>query len=149
MQINKIKIGKRFRKEFGELETLKNSIKEIGLLQPIVIDENNNLIAGQRRVMACKELGEMDIKVNIIKIQNALRGEYDENVIRKSFVPSEEVAIWKVMENHQGKRNDLRANGSEVISPRKKTAKLLNSSEKTLSRAKQVVEFNDKKLNKP
>ena len=67
MKISDIKIGKRFRKDMGDLTSLKNSIKELGLLQPIVIDENNNLIAGFRRLQACKELGKIDIDVKIIK----------------------------------------------------------------------------------
>ena len=69
MQINKIKINKRFRKDLGELESLKKSIQEIGLLQPIVVDEQNNLIAGYRRLSAFKELGKKEIDVKIIKIK--------------------------------------------------------------------------------
>ncbi len=49
MEIEKIKIGNRFRKDTGSLEELKDSIKEIGLLQPIVIDEDNNLIARREK----------------------------------------------------------------------------------------------------
>ena len=101
MKISDIKVNNRFRKDIGSLEELKKSIQEIGLLQPIVIDENNNLIAGQRRLLACKELGMKDMEVNVIKIQNTLRGEYDENVIRKNFTPSENVAIWEAMEKYE------------------------------------------------
>ena len=68
MKINKIKVNKRFRKDLGDLESLKNSIQELGLLQPIVIDEKNNLIAGERRLKAFKELNKTDIPVYIVKI---------------------------------------------------------------------------------
>lgn len=145
MEINKIKVGKRFRKDIGELETLKTSIEEIGLLQPIVVDEKDNLIAGQRRLIACKELGMKNIKVNVVKIEDALRGEYDENVIRKGFVPSEEVAIWEAMESKQFQKGG-RSESEQRDKPIKQASKLLGKSTDTLSKAKQVVESGDEKL---
>ena len=36
----------RIRKDVGDLEVLQASIAKVGLLNPIVIDENNTLIAG-------------------------------------------------------------------------------------------------------
>jgi ParB-like chromosome segregation protein Spo0J len=39
MKISDIKIGERFRKDLGDIQTLANSIKEIGLLQPVVIND--------------------------------------------------------------------------------------------------------------
>jgi len=144
MKISDIKIRNRFRKDIGELSSLKNSINEIGLLQPIVIDENNNLIAGYRRLIAFKELGKTDIPVNKINIENSLKGEYDENAIRKNFTPSESVAIWGAMESYQltGKKRP----SSESDEPRKKASKLLKTSTDTLSKAKQVVQSQDKTL---
>uniref|UniRef100_A0A6H1ZHE2 ParB-like N-terminal domain-containing protein n=1 Tax=viral metagenome TaxID=1070528 RepID=A0A6H1ZHE2_9ZZZZ len=144
MKISHIKIKNRFRKDIGSLEELKNSIKELGLLQPIVIDEKNHLIAGMRRLLACKGLGMKDIAVNQIKIQDALRGEYDENVIRKNFTPSESVAIWEAMESYQFKRGCR--SESDQPQPRKQASKLLGKSTDTLSKAKQVMEFGNKKL---
>jgi len=47
----RIKIGK------DALGELTQSIKENGLLQPVVIDANNNLIAGYRRLEAVSTLG--------------------------------------------------------------------------------------------
>ena len=70
MKVSEIKVKNRFRKDIGDIETLKNSIKEIGLLQAIVIDEDNNLIAGFRRLKAFQELGLKDISVNVVNIKN-------------------------------------------------------------------------------
>jgi len=141
MLISKIRVGKRFRKDIGELETLKNSIKEIGLLQPIVVDEKNNLIAGQRRLEVFKKLGKLEIPVNVVKIENALKGEYDENVVRKNFAPSESVAIWEAIEKAKGGRGKTVSETDKVSSK-----KLLGIHRDTLSKAKQVVKDGDKEI---
>ena len=45
-------ITNRTRKDFGDIKSLVESISAVGLLQPIVINENNELIDGQRRIKA-------------------------------------------------------------------------------------------------
>jgi ParB family transcriptional regulator, chromosome partitioning protein len=61
MNIKDIKIGDRFRKDLGDIKTLASSIQEIGLLQPKVVNQDNELIAGQRRLEACKLLGRTEV----------------------------------------------------------------------------------------
>lgn len=95
--ISDIKVGERFRKDLGDLNPLAKSIREIGLLHPVVINENNELIAGARRLEACKKLGWTDIPVTVVNLEDLRRGEYDENVYRKAFLPSEMVAIAKAL----------------------------------------------------
>lgn len=48
----KIIVGERFRKDIGDIDALAESIKEVGMLQPIVIDASGHLIAGYRRLLA-------------------------------------------------------------------------------------------------
>ena len=55
--IESIVIGKRTRKEMGDIGALARSIHKLGLLHPIVIDNKNQLIAGQRRLKVCESLG--------------------------------------------------------------------------------------------
>jgi len=43
-------------------EALKASISKFGLLQPIIINENKEILAGRTRVLACKELSIKEIK---------------------------------------------------------------------------------------
>lgn len=145
IKIQNIKIGTRFRKDIGDLTELKNSIKEIGLLHPIVIDKNNNLIAGLRRLKAFEELGKEKIPVNVVDIENIVRGEYDENLVRKNFVPSECVAIWEVMESYQFKKGG-RSDSDQPEQRRKQAVKITGYSTDTLSKAKQIVEYKDKEL---
>ena len=55
--VSEIKIGKRLRKEIGNIDSLCKSINSIGLLHPIIITSDNYLVSGQRRFEAIKKLG--------------------------------------------------------------------------------------------
>ena len=145
MLIKDIKIKNRFRKDFGDLEPLKQSIKNIGLLHPPVVNEDNILIAGERRLKALKELGYKDIKVNQINLKEIIRGEYDENAVRKDFTKTEAVAVWEAMESYQFKRS-RRSESEQRDKPIKRASKFLGMSTDTLSRAKQVIDTGDEKL---
>nr|WP_267508751.1 ParB N-terminal domain-containing protein [Borreliella garinii] len=92
IDIDQIKIKKRIRKNIGDIETLKNSIIKHGLIYPIIIDKNKNLIAGFRRYQALKEIGYKEAEVKVISSENKktlLEIELDENNVRKSFTKSE------------------------------------------------------------
>ncbi|WP_424632494.1 ParB N-terminal domain-containing protein [Borreliella lusitaniae] len=92
IDIDQIKIKKRIRKNVGDIETLKNSIIKHGLIYPIIIDKNKNLIAGFRRYQALKEIGYKEAEVKVISTENKktlLEIELDENNVRKSFTKSE------------------------------------------------------------
>lgn len=91
--INKIIVGERFRKDFGNIDELATSIKIKGLLHPIVVDEKYNLIAGERRYKAHIQLGFSTIMVNIMSGLDELEKkeiEIEENIKRKSFTWQEE-----------------------------------------------------------
>jgi ParB family transcriptional regulator, chromosome partitioning protein len=65
MKIADINIGKRHRRDMGNLAALAESIEDIGLLHAITVDEEGRLLAGARRVAACKLLGWKTIPVNV------------------------------------------------------------------------------------
>ena len=57
-EIESIDISNHPRKDDVEhLASLKVSIRDLGLLSPIVVDADGNLVDGMRRLVACKELG--------------------------------------------------------------------------------------------
>lgn len=144
--VQQIKVGKRFRNDVGDLTDLKSSIDAIGLLHPIVVDQDNILITGLRRLAAFKELNLPNIPVTVVDINDPIRAECDENVERKDFTPSEATAIWEDIQSRQGKRTDLCQNQAEVEDRRKKASKIVGRSPDTLSKAKQVVDFGDKEI---
>jgi len=63
---------------------LAHSIKELGLLQPILINKENVMIAGNHRLEACKYLGwtEIDCTISDLEGPEAELAEIDENLIR-------------------------------------------------------------------
>jgi ParB/RepB/Spo0J family partition protein len=97
LPINMINVGTRFRKDLGDLRELKESINEVGLLQPIVVDEENRLVAGFRRLEACKQLNWVNIPIHRVQLKDLLKGEFHENAVRKDFTISEVVAIKRVL----------------------------------------------------
>ena len=89
----------RIRKDVGNIEVLQSSIEKVGLINPVMIDENNNLIAGYRRLTACKNLGWTEIEVTVVQLNGDLIKMLDveiaENFFRKDFTPDEILATEK------------------------------------------------------
>jgi ParB-like chromosome segregation protein Spo0J len=93
-----IKVGHRHRKDLGNIKSLADSIARLGLLQPIGITPDLELIFGARRIAAFKLCGRDLIPARVLDIQSLVQSEYDENDVRKDFTPSEKVAIARVIE---------------------------------------------------
>ena len=120
MQADYIKVGPRFRKDMGSIDDLAASIKAVGLIHPIVVDRDGNLIAGERRLMACQMIGMRDIPATIVDLdaEQILRVEEDENTIRKPFTPSEAVAIRDArLERERAKAKERQASGLKQNAP--------------------------------
>jgi N6-adenosine-specific RNA methylase IME4 len=97
LAIKKIRVRDRFRKDLGDIDSLAASIDEIGLLHPIVVRPDGRLIAGERRLAACKELGWTSVPVTFVDLKEVIRGEFAENAHRKNFLPSEIDAIRRAL----------------------------------------------------
>lgn len=97
LAIGAIKVIDRHRSDLGDLSTLVESIRENGLLHPIVITAENRLVAGQRRLEACRQLGfeEVPVRVvtNLTSAVSLLRAERDENTCRKEMTPLERKSL--------------------------------------------------------
>ena len=96
MRIDDIIIRERQRKRMGDIAALAKSIDDLGLLQPVVVRPDGTLVAGQRRLAACRMLSWEDVPVyvaeNLEDELRMLRAERDENTCRKALAPSEAVA---------------------------------------------------------
>ena len=93
------------RKNFDEdnLEDLSNSIKERGVIQPIIVRRSNNdvdkyeIIAGERRWLAARKAGLHDIPVVVTDADDLKSLEFAivENVQRHDLNPLEEALGYK------------------------------------------------------
>jgi ParB family chromosome partitioning protein len=97
VRIADIKIGERVRKNMGDLDELAKSIAEVGLLQFPVVGPDLGLIAGERRIRACQQLGWTELPVYVTEslddVAARARAEQDENRCREDLTPSERVAM--------------------------------------------------------
>lgn len=153
IKISDIKIGTRFRNDFGNIATLAQSISETGLLQRPVLNENYELIAGHRRILAFKYLGLTHIPVNIINLNDIVMGEFHENALRKGFTTREKIAIKKAIEpiikaqvkekENKRKRGDDSADSadSKGKETRQKIAEYLQESHDTLMKEEFIVNW--------
>jgi site-specific DNA-methyltransferase (adenine-specific) len=98
--ITEVKVGDRMRKTFGDIEALGASLARFGLLNPIVLDNENNLIAGHRRILAAKHIGWADIAYRRLEELDQIAKteiELEENIRRKDLEWQEEViALYKL-----------------------------------------------------
>jgi ParB family transcriptional regulator, chromosome partitioning protein len=119
-----------------KVEDLMGSIKNSGLLNPITVDQNLNLIAGLHRLTACKLLGFEQIECNIVTCEDedhARLAEIDENLIRNELEALERAELWqerdKLLERMglraQSGENQYTKKGDESISPPPQTTEEL------------------------
>lgn len=91
-QIEEIYIGKRIRKELGDLKPLMESLRTFGLMNPIVVNQDGELIAGHRRLEAAKALGWRSIEARVVNVETdiqMLELEIEENLHRRSLAADE------------------------------------------------------------
>ena len=98
LAIEAVIIGERHRLDLGDLDALAASIKDTGLLHPIVVQRDGTLVAGERRLRAVELLGWRKIPVTVVDLDAVVRGEFAENTCRKDFTLSEAVAIKRALE---------------------------------------------------
>ena len=90
--VDRITVKQRVRGDMGDLETLTNSIREYGLINPILVDPQYQLIAGERRLRAVQSLGWPEIDVRILDGVSRIAlfdMEVHENLLRKNFSENE------------------------------------------------------------
>lgn len=119
MRIDKIRAGQRHRYAMGDIAELAASLNDVGLLHPVVITPDRQLVAGARRLAAARSLGWEEVKVTVVdSLDDAaalLRAERDENTCRKAFEPTEEHSLYNALlrieaakaKERQGERTDL------------------------------------------
>lgn len=111
VRIQDIKIKSRIRIDTGDISDLMESISKFGLLNPITVTEDFDLIAGFRRLEACKALGMTEIECNVVAIHSKIDRlfiEADENLTRKDLSVRE-------IERYEDEKRYLLAHGVQKI----------------------------------
>lgn len=150
IDINKVIVNDRIRKDFGDIQELANDIQENGLINPPVVNTNYELLAGERRLKACKLLGWPQIEVRMMDTRDAeheLNIEISENDVRKGFTKTERVDyIKRLLRIEQAKakeRQDLGLKSDEGSRADDATAKQFGIGRDTMRREIAIVENRD------
>lgn len=91
--IDSIIVDERQRKDLGDISSLADSIRRLGLIHPILLDRENRLVAGNRRLLACKSLGWTAISFQYYDEADPLQRELvetEENTKRKDMTWQEQ-----------------------------------------------------------
>lgn len=157
LKIADISVSDRIRKDYGNLDELAESIRSTGWIQPILVTTNNELIAGERRLRACRDiLGMEEIPVQVADVRDAehqLELEIVENGVRKNWTMTEMLEIARRKERlaairakeNQGARTDILANSPkcESVNSRQEAAATIGVGENTYQRMKHIEDHKD------
>ena len=86
--VEDVVVRRRIRKNLGDLTLLMDSMRTHGLLNPIVITTERELVAGHRRLESARRLGWQRITASVIEERSEtalLEVEIDENTHRKDL----------------------------------------------------------------
>lgn len=123
-----------YRSTSSNIIELANSIRQKGLLQPVIVRTKQEryfeMVAGNRRLQACKSLGWRKIICHIVELDDKQAFEISliENIHRKSLNPIEEAQAFRsyVKELGWGGISDLASKIGKSISYVDKRLKLLD-----------------------
>ncbi|PTK69756.1 ParB N-terminal domain-containing protein [Staphylococcus haemolyticus] len=107
IDINKVTVGKRIRKDYGDIASLADDIQDRGLINPPVVTPDYELIAGERRLEAMKKLDYKQIEVRVMSVEDQehqLKIEISENEERKGFTYSERMDYAQQLERIEAKK---------------------------------------------
>lgn len=159
IRIDDVIVGERARKDYGDLTGLMQSIREVGLLQPIGLAPGNHLLFGGRRLEACRALGWESIPVVRPETRedalSLLTAERDENTCRKDMTLSELVGLGRRIEEMERPAAEARMLAGVSLDPardraqgrdhanetRRRVGDALGISGATYERAKKVLDL--------
>jgi len=148
-----LKINKEYEKILPKLsaeeyEALKESISEQGLLYPIIINQDNEILDGHNRYKACKETG-VELKTQVKEFTDKLvekRFVIETNLKRRHLNAYQKVemgmVLWEIEKELAKQRHGrgLKLAPGEAGFATDKVAKQIGVSGTTFERAKKVIE---------
>ena len=114
-----------FKVDDEQLDQLKNSIAENGILHPLIVrclDDGDGfeLISGHRRKRACELLGIKEVPCIIKELNDDMASVLmvDANIQRENILPSEKAKAYRMKYDalkHQGKQIEMLGNTAELV----------------------------------
>ncbi|MDD7679268.1 MAG: ParB N-terminal domain-containing protein [Stecheria intestinalis] len=155
MKIDEIIVKDRIRKDTGGMMELINDIKANGLINPVTINTDHVLLAGYRRLTACKALGMEDIPVHMVSTESEeqdLKIEISENENRKEFTMTERLDYARRLQRIESIKADQRQKDGKDLSQNSdkgRTDEIVSKqtgigSRDTLRKAQEIAENKDK-----
>ena len=103
ISVNEINMSESIMRKYVEddaFDELCKSIQTVGLINAITVHKKGNaffLIAGSRRLMACRRIGRKTIQAHVMQgdLNNLMKIQYAENVTRKDVTLIEECEYLK------------------------------------------------------
>ncbi len=134
--VGSIAVGKRARSLNSErVRALRDSIEQLGLLQPIVVSGTGQLVAGYHRLEAARQLGWLTIQAHVLEADDleAELAEIDENLIRHELTVLEQSEhllrrdeILTAMGMRAARGDNRYTDRGETVSPLKTSADIAN-----------------------
>ncbi len=142
-----------------QISELATSIKERGLLQPLVVrlvEGQYELIAGERRLRAARSLGMTKIRIIVHEATDLEVAELTliENLQREDLRPLEEAEQYKMLQKrfglkqgdiarHVGKARTVVANMIRLLDLEKEVRRMLNHQEISIGHAKVLLQLKE------
>ncbi|MCK9209202.1 MAG: ParB N-terminal domain-containing protein [Ignavibacteriaceae bacterium] len=152
----------RIRKDFGDISELAEDILVNGLINPPVVTPEKVLLAGERRMMAMKQLGYKQVEVRTLTVrdyEHRLMIEISENENRKNFSFTERMDLARrleVVEREKARERQATSTGgaipqlTQILAEGETNTKVAAAvgfgSKETLRKAKKVMESADPEM---
>jgi len=141
------------RRDLGDLTDLALSIREHGVLQPIIVEGDNTgryrILAGERRFAACRSLGMEAIPciVRTVAEQSRLALQIIENLHRKDLHPVEEArSMRRLMEEFNLSQRELAQRVGKSLGAVNQILRILDLDAEVLSAVERNPGLNNKSL---
>jgi ParB family chromosome partitioning protein len=147
MKFSDIKTNSQYLRLDSNVDMLVKSIEQVGLIHPLSVNENNELLAGGRRYCALEILGWKEVEVTIVN-KSELEQELisiDENLVRKSL---SKLQFEKCLNRGRSIYEELTPSASKISMDTKKltTAEKSEKKEQEIADKTSFAAINSEKL---
>jgi ParB family chromosome partitioning protein len=140
-------VNKNIRSELTNLTDLVESIRELGILQPLILNKKFELIAGFRRLEAAKQAGltELPVRVGDLDGNRAAVVALVENIQREAMNPTDEINCIKhllpIYDGNQTRLAEVLGKSKTYVSQCIKAAEFLKSHDVSTSKLSKSALF--------